>query len=260
MSSNTIQENYSNVLDYIAKTLSIFKYHVDYSQKLTEDCNSLFQLGKLLRKDYENLFKSTPIMISFDKLMDETPIQTLYNLWPVQTIDNDQNSINQSDDEPIITTILESEITQPYKLLSKRTNKNNRRNKRSFHKVKNEPIEVSQPTTSHQTHKCSVCSKEFKSKSLLTQHMLVHTGELTFECSICKKKFSLAGNLKKHMLVHTGERKFECLTCSKKFTQASSLKKHMLLHSGILPFECSICGKKFSQAGNLKSHMRIHSV
>ena len=55
MYSNSIQENYSNVLDYLAKTLSIFKCHVDYSQKLTEDCTSLFQLGQHLQRDYENL-------------------------------------------------------------------------------------------------------------------------------------------------------------------------------------------------------------
>ena len=62
MSSNVIQENYSNVLDYLAKTFSIFKCHFDYSQKLTEDCNSLFQLGKILQKDYEKLLESTNTM------------------------------------------------------------------------------------------------------------------------------------------------------------------------------------------------------
>ena len=59
MSANVIQENYSNVLDNLGKTLSIFKCHLEYSQKLTEDCHSLFQLGKLLQKDYENHLEST---------------------------------------------------------------------------------------------------------------------------------------------------------------------------------------------------------
>ena len=101
MYSNSIQENYSNVLDYLAKTLSIFKCHVDYSQKLTEDCHSLFQLGKILQKDYENLLESTNTLnISSDfneqdpieELAEDAPIEELYDLWPVQNVDNDQNS------------------------------------------------------------------------------------------------------------------------------------------------------------------------
>ena len=188
MSSNVIQENYSNVLDYLAKTLSIFKCHVDYSQKLTEDCNSLFQLGKLLHKDYEKLLESTdtreisvdldeqdPIMISFEKLMEDTPIDALYNLWPVQTLENDQNSISQSIVETIIITTPEPEIKQPYRLLSKRTNNNNRRIKKYHPKVKKEQLEMSQPAKSQQTHKCSVCSKEFGYKHMLTRHMRVHS-------------------------------------------------------------------------------------
>ena len=123
MSSNVIQENYSNVLDYIAKTLSLFKCHIEYSQKLTEDCNSLFQLGKLLHKDYQTLLESTntpeispeidPIMTSFEQLMDNVPIQALYSLWPVQTVEINQNSIIQSIAEPITLTSPEPEITQP---------------------------------------------------------------------------------------------------------------------------------------------------
>ena len=246
MSSNIIQENYSNVLDYIAKTLSIFKCHVDYSQKLTEDCHSLFQLGKLLHKDYEKLLESTntteistdlneqdPEMASFEELVDNAPIDALHNLWAIKIEEIDQNSyISQSDDEPIIKTSPETEIMQPYKFRSKLNNKNNRRNQISLHKVNKEPIEVSQPTTSHNTLKCTFCSKEFGYKYVLTQHMRLHTGERPYECSICNKKFSLEGNLKTHMLVHTGERRFEC----------------------------SICNKKFSLVGNLKTHMRIHSV
>ena len=222
MSSNTIQENYSNVLEYIAKILSIFKCHVDYSQKLTEDCHSLFQLGKLLHKIYEKLLESTntsevsinlaeqdPIMSSFEEMVDNAPIDALHNLWaikseeidqniqsydeqiiittheppteaicslwPVQTVNNYQNNTNssgQSDDEPIIKTYPEQpEITQPYKLLSKRTSKNNRRIKNLLHKVKIEQPEEVKPSTSQETHKCYVCSMECGSQCNLTEHM-----------------------------------------------------------------------------------------
>ena len=119
MSVNVIQENYSNVLDYLAKTLSIFKCHVDYSQKLTEDCNSLFQLGKLLHKDYEKLLESTntqelstdldelvdPAMATtFEELVDNSSIEALQNLWAIKSEDNDHNN-SQSYDDPILIIV-----------------------------------------------------------------------------------------------------------------------------------------------------------
>ena len=251
MSSNSIKENYSNVLDYLAKTLSIFKCHVEYNQKITEDCHSLFQLGKLLHKDYEKLLESTntlemstdlneqdPIMASFEEMVDNTPIDALHNLWVIKNEEIDQNI--QSYDEPIIitTTTPEPEITtQPYKLLSKQTNNYNRQ----------------------KTHKCSVCSKEFGRKYVLTRHMLVHTGKKPFECLICPNKFTTSGNLKDHMSVHTGKRKFECLTCGNKFSRADTLKTHMLNHEGEQPFGCSICPNRFNSQASLNIHMRIHS-
>ena len=214
MSSNVIQENYANVLDYLAKTLSIFKCHVDYSQKLTEDCNSLFQLGKLLQKDYEKLLESTntmevstnlneqdPIMSSFEEIVDNAQIDALHYLWAIKNEEIDQNI--QSYDEPIITTNSEPEITKPYKLRSKQTNKNNRRIKRSHQNVKNEQLEVSQPTTSKQTHKCNVCFKEFRDAWVLSRHMRVHLKERPFTCSICHKKFNHSISLKQHMFNHS---------------------------------------------------------
>ena len=77
-SSNVIQENYSNVLDYLSKTLTIFKCHVDYSQKLTEDCNSLFQLGKLLHKDYEKLLESTNTSGMSTNLNEQDPTMATF--------------------------------------------------------------------------------------------------------------------------------------------------------------------------------------
>ena len=41
---------------------------------------------------------------------------------------------------------------------------------------------------------CDTCGKKFKSKSKLTVHKRVHSGEKPFRCEVCDKKFSQKSN------------------------------------------------------------------
>ncbi|XP_068112097.1 zinc finger protein 418-like [Hyperolius riggenbachi] len=106
---------------------------------------------------------------------------------------------------------------------------------------------------------CSRCDKWFKSKSLLSTHERVHTGERPFSCSECGKDFVQKGHLVTHQRSHRGERPFLCSECGKCFTQKGDLLKHQRTHTNERPFSCLECGKGFSQKVHLRSHQRSHT-
>uniref|UniRef100_A0A3B3HGU3 C2H2-type domain-containing protein n=1 Tax=Oryzias latipes TaxID=8090 RepID=A0A3B3HGU3_ORYLA len=107
------------------------------------------------------------------------------------------------------------------------------------------------------TFACDVCGKAFKKKSLITQHVIIHSGEKPFDCKTCGKSFSRSGNFTIHMRTHTGEKPFSCETCGKSFTDSYSLTIHTRTHTGERPYSCKTCGKRFSRRWLI--HKQIHS-
>jgi KRAB domain-containing zinc finger protein len=75
-----------------------------------------------------------------------------------------------------------------------------------------------------------MCSKAFKTKGVLNQHMKGHTDERNYPCSQCTKTFLTNGSLKKHSYFHSGERPIHCDICNKGFYQKCALDIHMNIH------------------------------
>ncbi|CAH1986770.1 unnamed protein product [Acanthoscelides obtectus] len=136
-------------------------------------------------------------------------------------------------------------------------------------------------TRSHSLHTCSQCSKEFKKKYQLKNHILSHgsnfhenesehgqnTSKKSIRCSFkgCTASYSKQYYLTLHMRKHTGERPFVCDigSCDKSYTQAYHLNRHKArVHEPSKEYICKEagCGHVLSDKYNLKKHIdRYHS-
>ncbi|XP_053547004.1 zinc finger protein 574 [Bombina bombina] len=108
-------------------------------------------------------------------------------------------------------------------------------------------------------HKCPTCSKPFKKRSHLRNHMLTHTGERPYSCTDCSKSFNSQANLLRHRLTHTGEKPHKCQICGKAFSQSSTLQQHLYVHNQAYPYKCMECGINFHRPYRLFMHQYQHT-
>jgi len=81
-------------------------------------------------------------------------------------------------------------------------------------------------TTRPRIHTCPHCGKSYTTKTILCDHVLLHTHEKSYECDQCGKSFSNKANLIRHARLHTGELPFACMFCRRPFGQSSNCKMH----------------------------------
>lgn len=142
--------------------------------------------------------------------------------------------------------------------------------------------------TDNYEYQCNFCSKKFKVKGDLTNHIRFHhkekpikcdvcgklclnSGSLyvhqkwahykpKYECHICKRRMVTQENLDQHLLTqHEKRDKIVCAECGKTFSKKDSFKRHMVVHTGCKPHSCMICSKPFARRSQLRQHLLIHT-
>ena len=116
---------------------------------------------------------------------------------------------------------------------------------------------------------CSICSKTFKTKKTLKQHLkLIHQNgppelpqnPVNKKCCVCNQYFT-STQFHQHMKnVHPEyKRKVNCDLCAETFTSLFNLKRHkQCVHNKNKQFECQNCVYITQRADLMKEHMKIH--
>lgn len=105
-------------------------------------------------------------------------------------------------------------------------------------------------------YQCDLCSKIFKTKSILETHKKKHLSSNI--CERCDKNFATSTTLQDHMRTHTNEKPFCCHICSSRFTCRSNYLQHLQIHSQARNYKCSYCDMSFTRSTTLKDHLNIH--
>ncbi|XP_059152204.1 uncharacterized protein LOC131938266 [Physella acuta] len=84
---------------------------------------------------------------------------------------------------------------------------------------------------SQDPHQCPVCSRIFGRKSIMIEHLRIHTDEKPYECDFCKAGFRQNAQLRSHIRnKHTKVERYQCSFCHKRFLSSSITVRHINFH------------------------------
>ena len=126
--------------------------------------------------------------------------------------------------------------------------------------IKEESGITSEYSADKKYFRCNLCDELFENEEDRAQHSLIHVNRSnSLDCHICGKQFKHRTNLSTHLIVHSGKKPHQCHICHRRFTQKVNLQRHMHIHDGSKPFICRMCSKSFTQKANLQRHILSHT-
>ncbi|XP_035712354.1 PR domain zinc finger protein 5-like [Folsomia candida] len=106
---------------------------------------------------------------------------------------------------------------------------------------------------------CTLCSKEFKTRTDLEAHISTHTTEKAYKCCTCGRRFTQRTTMRSHQATHMKKytrRIFKCNLCPKTFLRKATLHAHsQVVHENRRNHPCTFCDKRFSTATVLRHHV-----
>ncbi|KAG5881072.1 hypothetical protein JTB14_020402 [Gonioctena quinquepunctata] len=119
-------------------------------------------------------------------------------------------------------------------------------------------VPAANSNTSSKVHSCEVCSRAFKRKEHLYQHVKLHTGFRPYVCEHCNKAFMRKEHLIRHSTLHSGQKNYTCNVCDKSFSRNDNLLKHKKTHEKQASYTCEICQKQFVMKHYYNAHKLTH--
>ncbi|GFO43957.1 Zinc finger protein 208 [Plakobranchus ocellatus] len=84
---------------------------------------------------------------------------------------------------------------------------------------------------SQDPHQCPICQRIFGRKSIMVEHLRIHTDEKPYECDFCGSGFRQNAQLRSHIRNrHTRVERYQCSFCHNRFLSRSITIRHIKFH------------------------------
>ncbi|XP_065082964.1 zinc finger protein 585B-like [Ochlerotatus camptorhynchus] len=106
--------------------------------------------------------------------------------------------------------------------------------------------------------RCQYCSKSFRNRTLLQNHVAKIHKAKPVVCDICGLSLANRNQMRYHRIKSHTEPAEKCPHCPKQFHLATDLRQHLTTHDVIGKFICEECGRVFKRKVGLELHIKSH--